>query len=163
MTTQEFSHGFDTLLNSYAKKPLFEDTASAQEIVLDEYEKSLFLTEAQEQLVLSYYNGKNTYSESFEKTEEIRRYLSDLIKTSEISPSTSTGMVLLSSDSQVFALPNDLWFITYEAAKLTHSSNNCTSDKEIEVVPVTQDDLHRTSENPFKGTGYRRAPYYQVP
>ena len=48
MTIQEFSHGFDTLLNSYSKKLLFGDTASAQEINLDEYEKSTFLTEAQE-------------------------------------------------------------------------------------------------------------------
>lgn len=156
MTIQEFSHGFDTLLNSYSKKLLFGDTASAQEINLDEYEKSTFLTEAQEQLVLSYYNGKNTNLESFEQTEEIRRYLSSLIKTAKISEST-TSDVLLNKDSQVFELPSDLWFITYEAAELGHSADKCVSEKEVEVVPVTQDDLHRTLENPFKGTGYRRA------
>lgn len=156
MTTQEFSHGFDTLLNSYSKKAQFGDAAAIQEIDLDEYEKSVFLTEAQEQLVISYYNGKNTNLESFEKTEEIRRYLSSLIKTSEISPSTYAG-VLLNEDSQVFNLPDDLWFITYEAAKLRYSGDSCINGKEIQVVPVTQDDLYRTLENPFKGTGYRRA------
>jgi len=157
MTTQEFSNNFDTLLNSYAKKALFGDESSNQEITLDEYEKSLFLTEAQEQLVLTYYNGKNSESESFEKTEEIRRYLSGLIKTAEITPETESEEITLKSNSQIFDLPDDLWFITYEAAKLVTSSDSCLNEKEIQVVPTTQDDLYKTLENPFKGPGYRRA------
>lgn len=157
MTTQEFSNTFDTLLNSYAPKAGFGDQATIQEIVLDEYEKSCFLTLAQEELVLSYYNGKNTYIESFEKTEEIRRYLSNLINTQEISPDVDTSVKTLTANSQVFTLPENLWFITYETAKLSSSSDSCISDKEVQVIPVTQDNLHRTLENPFKGAGYRRA------
>lgn len=155
MTTREFSNNFDALLSSYAKKANFGDAASYQEVTLDEYEKSLFLTEAQEQLVLTYYNGKNSSMESFEKTEEIRRYLSSLVHTIEVSPSSSTE-ITLKSNSQVFDLPDNLWFITYEAAKLAESGDSCTSGREIQVIPVTQDNLHRTLENPFKGTGYRR-------
>jgi len=156
MTTKEFSNSFDTLLNSYSQRASFGEGNLKKDIVLDEYEKSHFLTEAQEQIVLSYYTGNNSNLDSFEKTEEIRRYLSSLIKTAEITPSTYEGK-LLSENSQVFDLPNDLWFITYESAKLASSSNTCLSEKEVQVVPVTQDDYYRTNENPFKGPGFRRA------
>lgn len=156
MTTKEFSNSFDTLLNSYSQRASFGEGNLKKDIVLDEYEKSHFLTEAQEQIVLSYYTGNNSNLDSFEKTEEIRRYLSSLIKTAEITPSIYEGK-LLSENSQVFDLPNDLWFITYESAKLESSSNTCLSGKEVQVVPVTQDDYYRTNENPFKGPGFRRA------
>ena len=156
MTTKEFSNSFDTLLNSYSQRASFGEGNLKKDIVLDEYEKSHFLTEAQEQIVLSYYTGNNSNLDSFEKTEEIRRYLSSLIKTAEITHSIYEGK-LLSENSQVFDLPNDLWFITYESAKLASSSNACLSEKEVQVVPVTQDDYYRTNENPFKGPGFRRA------
>lgn len=156
MTTKEFSNSFDTLLNSYSQRASFGEGNLKKDIVLDEYEKSHFLTEAQEQIVLSYYTGNNSNLDSFEKTEEIRRYLSSLIKTAEITPSIYEGK-LLSENSQVFDLPNDLWFITYESAKLASSSDTCLSEKEVQVVPVTQDDYYRTNENPFKGPGFRRA------
>ena len=51
MTTEEFSNEFDTLLNSYGENP--------STIELDEYEKSVFLTKAQEEIVIDLYSGKN--------------------------------------------------------------------------------------------------------
>ena len=82
MTTEEFSNEFDTLLNSYALSPnKYGMESSPLTIELDEYEKSVFLTKAQEDIVISLYNGKNPTGDSSEKTEEIRRYLSDLVKT----------------------------------------------------------------------------------
>ena len=68
MTTEEFSNEFDILLNSYSSK-------DNQSVNIDEYEKSVFLTKAQEDLIISAYNGKNSTYDAFEKTEEIRRYL----------------------------------------------------------------------------------------
>ena len=74
MNIKEFSDGFDTLLNSFRVLP---------NIVLDEYEKSVFLTNAQEELIIELYNGKNSFGDSFERTEEVRRYISELVKTYE--------------------------------------------------------------------------------
>ena len=82
MTTEEFSNEFDTLLNSYSNTALFGKPSN---IELDEYEKSIFLTKAQEEIIINIYNGKNSFKDSFERTEEIRRYLSNLIKTSIIT------------------------------------------------------------------------------
>lgn len=157
MTTQEFSDSFDTLINSYAQTAEFGKQASGRDIVLDEYEKSCFLTLAQEELVLSYYNGNNSNAFSFEKTEEARRYLSGLVQTREIVPSEPGGIITLNSSSQIATLPSDLWFITYESAQLGNSTDTCTSGKVIQVLPVTQDTLYRIIENPFKGPSIRRA------
>ena len=46
MNTQEFSTEFDTLLNSYNTIAPFGEQSSKAEIVLDEYEKSVFMTKA---------------------------------------------------------------------------------------------------------------------
>ena len=157
MTTKEFSDMFDTLLNSYSLQTSFGDTNSLREVVLDEYEKSVFLTRAQEQLIISYYSGNNSNGESFENTEEIRRYLSSLIKTAEISPSNDSSYKKLTTKSQLFTLPNDVWFITYESASLGSSSDACLNEKKLDVVPVKQDYFHRVNRNPFRGPSERRA------
>lgn len=57
MTTQEFSAAFDTLLNSYNSKANFGETVSKTDIVLDEYEKSVFLTQAQDIVIKSYFSS----------------------------------------------------------------------------------------------------------
>ena len=57
MTTKEFSDAIDSLLMPH-------------NITLDEYEKSLFLTQAQEQIVIELYSGRSNKVSSFESTEE---------------------------------------------------------------------------------------------
>ena len=81
MTTLEFSNEFDLLINAYANNNAFGDSYDKNNLAFDEYEKSIFLTKAQEEIIIDLYNGKNPFGDSFEKTEEIRRYESDLIKT----------------------------------------------------------------------------------
>lgn len=158
MTTKEFSNAFDTLLHSYLAESSFGNDAAVANLALDEYEKSQFLTDAQEQLVLSYYNGKNTYLESFEQTEEMRRYLGTLVRTRTLEPesSPSADLVITKENSTVFTLPEKLWFITYEQATFSNDAGGCASGRTSPIVPVTQDDLSRTLENPFKGPGLRR-------
>ena len=157
MTREEFSSSFDTQLNSFAHTAQFGDVNAAVDVVLDEYEKSLFLTQAQEEEVLSLYSGKNAAGEGFEQTEELRRYLSPLIKEKELSPITTTnGKVLgLESDSTFFTLPKDLWFITFERAVIT--DGKCEGSTNLDVYPVRQDEYHKLKKNPFRGANNRRA------
>ena len=154
MTTEEFSNEFDTLLNSYSTTEVFGNTPST--IELDEYEKSVFLTKAQEEIVIGTYNGKNQFGDSFESTEEIRRYLSSLIKT-YTTTDKKAGYTGLSKSSIFFELPNDLWFITYEAVNLKDDELGCISGENVSVIPITQDEYHRIKKNPFRGTNERRA------
>lgn len=155
MTTQEFSNEFDTLLNSYSTVPPYGDE-NKLDITLDEYEKSVFLTKAQEEIVVESYTGKNQFGESFERTEEIRRYLSDLVKTVVLSDKL-TGHVGLSKTSMFFQLPENVWFITYESATLKDERLGCLDGEEATIVPVTQDEYYRIAKNPFRGPSKGRA------
>lgn len=58
MTNTEFSNEFDILAQSYLIEGGFTVSDSSL-FAFNEYEKSLFLTQAQEQYVVSIYNGKN--------------------------------------------------------------------------------------------------------
>lgn len=150
MTTLEFSNEFDVLINA------FGDSYDKNNLAFDEYEKSIFLTKAQEEIIIDLYNGKNPFGDSFEKTEEIRRYLNDLIKT-YTTTDKKVGYTGLSKSSVFFELPDDLWFITYESVNLKDDRLGCMSGEDISVIPITQDEYHRIGKNPFRGANERKA------
>lgn len=56
MNIQEFSNTFDTLLNSYSNQAAFGEGSSRANITLDEYEKSVLLTHAQDIVVKQYFD-----------------------------------------------------------------------------------------------------------
>lgn len=155
MTTQEFSNEFDVLLNSYSTSPTYGEEHKL-DITLDEYEKSIFLTKAQEDIIVELYTGNHQLTDSFERTEEIRRYLSDLVKTEELTDKL-TGYSGLSNTSMFFKLPPDVWFITYESALLKDDKLDCSNEREVLVVPVTQDEYYNVFNNPFRGPSKNRA------
>lgn len=148
MNREEFSDQFDILLNSY-------NGSAHTDIRLDEYEKSLFLTDSQEAEVLSLYTGKNLNGESFEETEQLRRYLAPLIAEKELVSTAKGSIVGVKEDSKIFTLPSDLWFITYEAVNLEKDA--CDNLSPMEVYPTKQDEYHKIKKNPFRGANDRRA------
>ena len=172
MTTEEFSNEFDVLASSYLVEGGFTVSDSSL-YAFNEYEKSLFLTNAQKQYVLSMYNGKNTSGDAFEGTEEMRRYLHNLVAeyfTNEPLDLTEQKNYLEKSyygmsgnpyKSTMFKLPDDLWFITYESVetKADSSKGACDGKYSIvqDVIPVTQDEFHRIKRNPFRGPSFHRA------
>ena len=88
MTTQEFSNSFDTLLNSYSIQPGFGEGASKADVTLDEYEKSVLLTQAQDLVVKSYfYSNQNSQGQGFDDSERRQVNFSSLIKVTTLSPS----------------------------------------------------------------------------
>ena len=144
MTTQEFSNEFDILYNN-----IMSNSAPG----LNEYEKSVFLTLAQEAFVLDVYNGK--YNEnSFESTEEVSDYINTLVRQAQITDSTEGNGI--SKKSVFYQLPNDLWFITYESVILRDDTLNCKNGQEVIVKPITQDKYYSISKNPFRGANDRR-------
>lgn len=155
MNTIELSNEFDTLLSSYSHKSLFGEESNPITIELDEYEKSIFLTKAQEELLIELYSGRNHIG-SFEETEEIRRYLDSLIKTS-ILVEREGNLIGLSKSSIFFKLPKSLLFLTYESVDISDNSLPCNKERNVIVKPITQDEYFKVKENPFKG-----ASEYQV-
>ena len=139
MTNQEFSIEFDILYNNIS---------SNKAPGLNEYEKSVFLTKAQEQIVTELYSGRNNTYSSFEETEELRRYLNSLVMTHSCrTPDGSPNHI--TSKSYSFVLPEDLLYITYEVCKNTLM-------REFPIYPVSQDELSKIMNNPFRGPSKHR-------
>ena len=158
MTTAEFSNEFD----------LMYDNASGNAPGINLYEKSVFLTLAQEEIVKETYSGFTQSRVGFEGSERRRRQLSELVrdyKTSDqlsnyidgvdISNQEGSEQNLISS-SQFFALPDDLLYIVLESITLG-GTNSCLSGKKIKVKPITHDEFQVDIDNPFKKPNLRKA------
>lgn len=143
MTNEEFSNEFDTLLSSYSVTTPFGVPNSIAPIELDEYEKSIYLTEAQEQIVKELYN-------SFERTENVRKYLEALVKTYTTTEKANENNIGLSKNSVFYNVPSDLMYTVYESVTFS-DEDPCINEKDAIVIPITTDDYYRIYRNPFRG------------
>jgi hypothetical protein len=136
MTLDELSTQFNLLYNNIS---------SNQAPGLTEYEKSVFLTQAQEAVILDLYKGVT--GDSFETTEEVTRYLSSLVKPYTTSQLTSQTALLDKRETKI-NLPTDVMFITYQSANI--------NGKDVIVTPINRDSLFNILNNPFKGPNNNR-------
>lgn len=157
MLVEEFSNSFDTLVSSYRRFKDFDKKEELDSIEFDEYEKSLWLTAAQEEVVIGMYSGKNTYGESFEFTEEMRRYLESLVKQKIFINSDRLFSVGVSDSSVFYELPSDVAYIVFEQIVYSGSDVVCLDGKSANVYPATHDEYNRIAHNPFRGVSDRRA------
>lgn len=158
MTVTEFSNEFDVLIDSYRRFKDFDNKENLDSLDFNEYEKSIFLTRAQEDIVTSFYNGLNYTQESFEGSEEIRRSLDALVKTVKTSTFITNSNSTLSVNSVLATLPlnTDVWYIVYESVDLEDSNLKCNSIQGVSVIPTKHDSLQRILKNPFKRPNERR-------
>lgn len=142
-TSEEWSIEFDLLYNNIS---------SNQAPGLTEYEKSVFLTQAQEALILDLYKGVT--GDSFEATEEVTRYLSSLVRTHEFNiPSVLNTFTGNTKEYRVDITDvNDLWFLTFQSGSINYKDN----PRDVVVIPTKQDLLFRELNNPFKGPNNNR-------
>ena len=147
MNVQEFSNSFDTLLQPYIIKDNFGEQNN---LAFDEYEKSIFLTKAQEQIVLELY-------QELEQSEEVRKYLSNLIKTANFAPIGEKDESLINNTFKSYKveLGNTVLFMIYEQCTLS-DENNCINNRIVSVVPTIHDDLDKVLKNPFKSPNSRK-------
>lgn len=147
MNVQEFSNTFDTLLQPYITKDI---NGNQNNLAFDEYEKSVFLTKAQEQIVLELY-------QELEQSEEVRKYLSNLIKTDNYVPVGEQNESLINDNFKSYKveISNDILFMIYEQCTLS-DENNCVNNKIVSVVPTIHDDLDKVLKNPFKSPNSRK-------
>lgn len=137
-TSEDWSLQFDLLYNNIS---------SNQAPGLTEYEKSVFLTQAQEAVILDLYKG--TLGDSFETTEEVTRYLSSLVRTHDFTNISTTYNNVLGNKQYHVTISeiNDLWFITYQSGSIALEETT----RDVMVVPTKQDILFKDLNNPFKG------------
>lgn len=146
MTILEFSNEFDVLYNNIT---------SNQAPGLDEYEKSVFLTQAQEDIVRCYFDPKsNKVQEGFDGSQKRQYDFSSLIKTTELK---SMGEImsfegdnpnfnfpqLFDNKSIPFLSPNNLFLTINES--IIDTKNN----ERFLVVPITYDEYFRLKAKPY--------------
>lgn len=147
MDVQELSNLFDTLLQPYITKDV---SGEQNTLAFDEYEKSVFLTKAQEQIVLELY-------QELEQSEENRKYLSNLIKTGNYVPVGEQDETLINNTFKSYKveIEDSILFMIYEQCTLS-DENNCINGRIVSVVPTIHDDLDKVLKNPFKSPNNRK-------
>lgn len=125
MTLEELSNEFDVIVNSYD---------NSQSLVFNEYEKSIYLTKAQEYIIKDLYRN-------YEGTEELNSYLKTLIKDKTYPIEDSTNIEL--------DYPNNFLYILKEYANI---NTTCKSNNIVDVLPITQDEYSEVVGNPFRGS-----------
>ena len=146
MTIQEFSNEFDILYNN-----IMSNAAPG----VDEYEKSVFLTKAQLEIIRNYFNPEsNKNKQGFDDSPKRQIDFSSIIKTT--TPPTYTGIYTKFDDkSKVYSLPSDLLYIINESATVTINSVS----KNISIIPLTfsqyLQQINKPYKYPLKNQGWR--------
>lgn len=158
MTIQEFSNTFDTLLNSYNVQAQFGEQTSRADIVLDEYEKSVLLTQAQDLIIKSYFDGSlNNQGQGFDDSTRRQVDFSSLIKIAILEPLTQ-DTVVFDDRGIVYQLPRrdnqegttDVLFILNE--KLTQQGkvgDEVKASKDFVIVPISYREYDREMSKPY--------------
>lgn len=140
MTVTEFSNEFDILYNG---------VAANEAPALDLYEKSVYLTKAQLELVKNHFIPRgNKYQEGFEQSSKRRADLRSLITLGSSSLKYFNDN-RLSVNSQFFSIPSNVFLIIQESAIVTPNST-CETDVIVSIKPITHDEYNRQKDNPFK-------------
>lgn len=148
MTVQEFSDQFDVLYNNIT---------SNQAPGLDEYEKSVFLTKAQNEILKNYFNPKgNKYQEGFDNSPKRQVDFSKLMMVKAPVVYTEANYPKFDSRSVLYTLPEDILFVLNETAtnfKPTAGAPTTPvagTSRLITIVPITYEEYARILSKPFK-------------
>jgi len=145
MNTNEFKLEFNLL---------YDNIGSSAAPGLDDYEISVYLTTAQEELVKTTYTGNDKIGKAFEGNERRRRELNELVKTNLSSTIVAGDSIV--SNSVFFKIPDNVFYIINEQVKLS-SSDICLNDKYIMVKPTTHDEFLVSMKNPFRKPNKNKA------
>lgn len=133
MNHVEFSNEFDVLYNN-----IMSNAAPG----LNEYEKSVFLTKAQEEIVKNHFNPEgNRYKEGLDDSPKRQIDFSELIKVAEGVPKAGTPLTF-DKRAKLYDLPEDVFIVINEAIK---------TDKGIkQIIPLSFDEYTRLMSRPYK-------------
>lgn len=145
MTTQEFSNEFEVLYNNIM---------SNQAPGLDEYEKSVFLTKAQEELVRDYFNSRNVKNaQGFDDSQKRQYDFSTLLSGAELYDCTDNIRALFAyrlvafnpifdNRSRVYLAPSDLFLAINESIE-------DSAKRRYSVLPISYDEYNRLMSKPY--------------
>lgn len=137
MTITEFSDQFDVLYNNIT---------SNQAPGLNEYEKSLFLTKAEKEIVKNYFtpNSKgNNIGQGFDDSAKRQADFSVLMKTGACTAvPDNTAPAKIDSRSKVYTYPTDVFIVINETVTV--------DSRPKQVIPLRYDEYTRLMSKPYK-------------
>lgn len=141
MNVTEFSNEFDILYNN---------SMSNAAPGINEYEKSVFLTKAQDELIKNYYEPDgNKYKKGLDDSLKRQVDFSELIKVSAGELNTKAPSVTFDKRAKIFDLPIDLLLPTNEIVE--------TDSGIKQVISINYEDYTRLMSRPYK-----EPPKYQA-
>lgn len=131
MNHVEFSNGFDVLYNN-----IMSNAAPG----INEYEKSVLLTKAQDEILKNYFNPQgNKYQEGFDGSAKRQIDFSGLISVADCTSQSGAGFDLR---AKIYRMPEDVFLIINE----TLTTNTGVK----QVVPISFDEYSRLMSKPYK-------------
>ncbi len=120
------------------------------------YEISLYLTQAQREIIEEYYKGTPNNGESFEKIERVRKNITKIITQKEYNITSSLNPCSNKFYCYTINYGAEVWRVLWEKVIIT-SDDKCLNNKELKVVPVRHDDLYSVLDNPYKRPSNKKA------
>lgn len=141
MTNLEFYNEFDVLYNNIT---------SNQAPGLDEYEKSVFLTRAQDDIIKSYFSNKtNKTQEGYDGSEIRQADFSKITKTEEFT-TFDNALFDNNENSKSVSLKDEVYFIINEYLIVNRKIDNNTVSKRLTVLPINYNKYNTLMSKPFK-------------
>ena len=142
MTLDEFSELFDVQYNNIT---------SNQAPGLNEYEKSVFLTKAQDEIIKNYFtaNSKgNNIGQGFDDSAKRQADFSVLMMTKHQTEETSISNIQkLDERSKIYTFPETVFIVINESLTYVPTSG---SKKFFQIIPLKYDEYTRLMSKPFK-------------
>ena len=144
MTAAEFSSRFDVRFNLINSNLAFS---------VNDYEKSMYLTTAQEQVLSNYFNQKgNKYGEGFDMSEKRHVDFSSVVNTAALT--TEDGGTPFTEKGLIFRINDDVLFVINEKFDYKDASS---TDYSTSVFPIEYKDLQRILSKPYKSPPKRQS------
>lgn len=140
MSTNEFSDIFDVLYNNIT---------SNQAPGLSEYEKSVFLTKGQDEILKNYFNPKskgNTIQDGFDGNAKRQVDFSMLTSVETKSSDFENPLFDTRENTKSVGLPSKLMFAINEVAEVTRNDKSVI----LQVIPIKFDEYSRLMCKPYK-------------
>lgn len=141
MTPEEMDNMFDVLYNN---------VTSNQAPGLNAYEKSIFLTKAQDELIKNYFNPKskgNNTQEGFDDSAKRQVDFSMLTEVvSVVSPKFSSALFDIRENSRSITLPSNMMMAINESVKVSRDGKTVI----LQVIPIKFDEYSRLMSKPYK-------------
>lgn len=139
MTPEEMDNMFDVLYNN---------VTSNQAPGLNAYEKSIFLTKAQDELIKNYFNPKSKGNNVQEGFDDNAKRQIDFSMLTIVFTSRSFGDSVFDNrtETKSVTLPTDIMMIINEMVNVSRESGSAL----LQVVPIKFDEYSRLMSKPYK-------------